>query len=123
MNDRTVVQIVAGTPPSDPETAEQFYKWLDDVKTPGIFEAVRGVKKAMNCRLIPESTNFPKTDAEYPTHITVFEYYSAQEYADFLETLKSKEPEPEWGAEVGFKKIWAVAYTVEKVWEREDGVK
>lgn len=89
------MQIVAGTPPSDPETAEQFFKWLDDVHVPHAFEAFRGVKKAMNYRLIPQSTEFPKTDAEYQIYISVFEYYSAQEYDDLITTLKSKEPVPD----------------------------
>ena len=121
MKSKRILCILTGTPPTDPEGAEKFYKWLDDVHIPHLFK-FKGIRKATNCRLATDLKPMHTTEASYPDFITMFEFESKeaiQEYAISPErTAATKYAQSIWPPEVGAKKLWSVLYqpikTVEK---------
>lgn len=116
--DNRVIQIVSGASPSDPKTAERFYKWLDNEHVPHQFE-FKGMVKATNYRRIEAELPFEPSVKDYPYYITIFEFNSRKDLEGLMASIKGNPPaSEEWGTEVGYKKIWLVTYEVVKCWER-----
>ena len=113
MEAKGIICIMTGTPPSDPETAERFYKWHDDVHILHLFE-FKGMRKATNCRLIIDLEPLHPTDVKYPAFLTIFEYESKEASQQYLTSPEraaaTKDAQSTWPPEVGGKKIWSVLY-------------
>ena len=50
---KKVIRVISGAPPSDPETKDQFYKWLDEEHVANLFK-FKGMRRATNYRIIKE---------------------------------------------------------------------
>ena len=117
-----VIEIVAGVPPQDPETAEKFYKWYNEEHSSHVFDERQVVRKMINCRRLHEEGFIQPIVKDYPELITINEYRNKREYKELLASMKSQPAPPPapggWGTEIGYKKIWYVYYEVVKTWER-----
>jgi hypothetical protein len=119
--DNRIIQIASGAPPTDPETAQKFYKWLEEKQVPGIFK-YQGIRKAMHCKRIDLSIPFTPVVTEYPLYITMFEYANREMLDKSMESPDIQHAAQDgvatWGTDVGIKKIWFTAYEVVKSWEK-----
>jgi hypothetical protein len=114
-----VIQLVAGAPPADPKTAERYYQWLDEVRTPMVFNEFDFIVKATNYRRVEAELPFEPEVKDYPYYLTIFEINSLQDLKNQMAAIKGRPPvSEEWGTEVGYKKIWQVSYEIVKAWER-----
>lgn len=121
MEDKPIIHLSSGTPPLDPETREKFYKWLDNKHVPDQFK-YKGIKRAMNCRLIAGDEPFKPIVTDYPEYLTIVEYYSKKDLNGWMNSPEvqyiGEDGLKTWGETIGRKKIWFATYRVEKSWER-----
>jgi hypothetical protein len=115
--DKRAIQIVAFAPPSDPVTAEKFYRWLDDVLVPRQFE-FKGIIKATNYRRVEAELAYKPLVTDYPYFITIFEFNSRQDIENYMSSIEKGLPRPDWGPDITYKYVWLVNYQITKFWER-----
>jgi hypothetical protein len=112
MENKPVVQITAGMPPSDSVDAEKFYRWLDNVHVPNLMK-FPGLNKAANYKRIEVEHPF-KNEVEYPYYITIFEFKDLNAYNESLKSPEVKHAVDvgfqTWGPSTGRKKIWLATY-------------
>ena len=113
MEEKGIICILAGKPPSDPETAEKFYKWIDEVHLDDLIK-FEGIRKATSYRRVTDIAPLHPTDAKYPDFITIFEFKDKKACQDYLtspaRSAGMKDGEATWGTETGAKKVWSVLY-------------
>jgi hypothetical protein len=117
--DNRVIQIVSCVTPSDPETAERFYRWYDYEHTPDVFQN-EGMVKASGYRRIETEMPVKPLLSDYPYHLAIFEFKSRNILDEIMAGFIKGDP-PElggWGPEIGRKKVWLATYEVVKSWER-----
>jgi hypothetical protein len=114
------IQIVSGVAPKDPETAQRFYKWIEEAHLPHNFNEFKGLAKATNYkRLDGVEVPFKPMVTEYPYYITMWEFNSLADFKFQMDSIKGRPPaSDEWGVEYGYTKSWLVSYEVIKSWER-----
>lgn len=121
MGNKPVIQIAAGTPPSDAVDAEKFYRWLDNVHVPNLFK-FQGLNRATNYRRIEVDHPYKTSGVEYPYYITIFEFKSQKAYEESLASPEVKYAVDvglkTWGPSTGRKKIWLATYEEVKSWKR-----
>ena len=110
---KKVIRVISGAPPSDPETKDQFYKWLDEEHVANLFK-FKGMRRATNYRIIKEIDTKFTPEFPGPELFTVMEFDSQKDYEEF-----EKSPEmadciqkalAKWGPDIGYKKIWWYMY-------------
>jgi hypothetical protein len=115
---KRVIQIVSCVKPSDPETAEKFYRWYDMEHTPDVFQNAGIVKASCYRQIEIEKTVKPLVN-DYPYHLAIFEFKSRKILDEIIAGFKGEVPDlGGWGAEIGRKKVWLATYEVNKFWER-----
>jgi hypothetical protein len=118
-NVNRVIQIVGAVSPSNSQTAERYYKWLDNEHCYHIFEEYKCIARATNYRRMETELPFDPVVKDYPYYITIFEINSRRDCENIVSSIKGRPPvSEEWGTEIGYKKIWQVTYEIVKYWER-----
>lgn len=116
--DKHVIQIISCVTPSDPETAEKFYRWYDLEHTSEIFRHEAVVKAGGYRRIQIEMPVKPQVN-HYPYHLAVFEFQSRKILDAIMAGFKGEPPDlGDWGPEIGRKKVWMVTYAINESWER-----
>jgi hypothetical protein len=118
---KSVIKLIAGQPPEDPETRKKYYQWVISTHVPDLIK-YKGIKGAVNYTLIPETDPEFMTKAHYPERITIFEFYSKEdkEAYDASPELAAaiKDGLSTFPAAIGYTKVWNATYIETDRWQR-----
>ncbi|MBN1228033.1 MAG: hypothetical protein JXA79_13660 [Deltaproteobacteria bacterium] len=110
---KKIIRIIAGAPPNDKKTKEEFHNWLDEEHVRNLFK-FKKMKRATNYRIINKGN--PKFEPEFPgpEFITVMEFESEADYEEFEKSPEMatciKNGLDKWGPDIGYKKLWWFMY-------------